>query len=461
MPAPEALFELLERSGAPWTEALRTALAQPPTVAIRLNRRKGVGFSPVGGMPVPWCETGFRLPERPAFTFDPSLHQGRYYVQDPSSMFVEHVVKHLTAGCSGPLTVLDACAAPGGKTTALIDALPPGSLVVANEFVPKRAAVLRENLAKWGYPLIVVTQGDTARFAEMPGSFDIVLADVPCSGEGMMRKEPEAVAQWSEELIDQCVARQREIVDNLWDSLRPGGYMIYSTCTFNAREDEQMLEYLASKHGAEPVAIPIPENSGIVPEICGSMPACRFVPGLVEGEGLFMAVVRKSSQSGQTPSPKANGYKPKEKRQRAEKKAAVPKGVEQWLTDAYPFELKLEGDTVKAFFNAPEPFAPTLEVATVKGRDVIPTQQLALSLALNREAFGRVEVSAEQAIDYLRCEAIVLPPQAPRGIVLLTYGGLPLGFVKNLGNRANNLYPKSWRILSQRPSTLTLVGSQM
>lgn len=459
MPLPEDLSKLLESYNAPWLGSLRDALDKEPSVAVRINSRKAPDRTPAGGKPVIWCPQGFNLPKRPAFTFDPELHQGLYYVQEASSMFVAHAVRHILAGSSAPLKVLDACAAPGGKTTAIIDALPEGSLMVANEYVPKRAAILRENLAKWGYPLTVVTQGDTARFRDYKQLFDIIAADVPCSGEGMMRKDDEAVAQWSPALVAQCVARQREILANLWGALKPGGHLIYSTCTFNVDENERMLGYLRSEFGAETVSVPAPQGSGIVSELNGGMAACRFIPGLIDGEGLFMAVVRKPfADEGKAVAPKSKMKKDKRDRrsvQSRSKNSAVPAVVKQWIRPEFKAEISTDGDSVIATFPVEDaPFIPTLEVATVKGKDLIPSQQLALSLALDRNAFAQVAVTREQAVDYLRCETVKLPEGSPKGIVLLTYGDAPLGFVKNLGNRANNLYPKSWRILSARPVPL-------
>lgn len=207
MNLPEGFIESLSQgSGAPLFAGLPEALSLDPVVSVRIDP----GKTPRGGWAddaraVPWAETSGRyLPSRPAFIFDPLMHQGAYYVQDASSMFLGHAVRHITEGHSGPVAYLDACAAPGGKTGAAIDALLPGSVVWANEYVPQRAAVLRENLAKKGYPLTIVTTGDTARFAALPASFDIIAADVPCSGEGMMRKDAEAVAQWSPALVAQC-----------------------------------------------------------------------------------------------------------------------------------------------------------------------------------------------------------------------------------------------------------------
>lgn len=450
MSLPEEFVKYISRYNPPWLDTLTDAMEGVPTVAVRYNPRKLLpGIIDESLRRVPWCGMGRLLPERPLFTFDPAMHQGIYYVQDASSMFVGHVVRSITAGVEEPLRVLDACAAPGGKTTAVIDALPVGSLVVANEFVAKRAAILRENIAKWGSPLVAVTQGDTACFGKVPEWFDIIVADVPCSGEGMMRKDAEAVSQWSPALVNQCARLQREIVDNLWPALKPGGYMIYSTCTFNPEEDEHMLGYLYERYGAESVSIPVDEAWRIAPALVGDMPAYRFIPGLIEGEGLFMGVVRKPSggQSGGYGS-RREPKKSRSKRQQ-DKQIAVPKDVSAWIRPEYKAEIKVNAGAVVAIFNPDDSYPATLELGELKGRDIVPSAQLALSVALNRGAFPNVEVDLKQAIDYLRCEAVVLSSEAPRGHVLLTYCGSPLGFVKNLGNRANNLYQRSWRILSR------------
>lgn len=458
MALPEEFVALMKSYGSEQLALLPEALTGEPSTAVRLNRRK-TNDSDAAAMPgrrVAWCPQGRHLDSRPAFTFDPAMHQGRYYVQDASSMFISHVVRHLTVGSAGPLRVLDACAAPGGKTTAIIDALPDGSLVVANEFVRERAAVLRENLAKWGYPDVAVTQGDTARFSSLGPTFDIVAVDAPCSGEGMMRKDSDAVGQWTPRLVEQCAALQREILDNVWPSLRPGGYLIYSTCTFNRAEDECMAEYLRDVLGAVPVHIPVGSDWGIVAAVCSDIPAYRFLPGRIEGEGLFITVVRKplDGQSSQPePRPKAAKKKKDRHADTRQRRAEIPESVKRWISRQA--EWTLDGDRLIASLpGITDEIRPEITVATLKGRDFIPSQQLAMSLALSPGAFPAVEVDRPTAIDYLRCEAVRLTDGAPRGIVLLTYGGLPLGFVKNLGNRANNLYPKPWRILSARPADL-------
>ena len=460
MNLPEGFIESLSQgSGAPLFAGLPEALSLDPVVSVRIDPAK----TPRGGWAddaraVPWAETSGRyLPSRPAFIFDPLMHQGAYYVQDASSMFLGHAVRCITKGLSGPVAYLDACAAPGGKTGAAIDALLPGSVVWANEYVPQRAAVLRENLAKKGYPLTIVTTGDTARFAALPASFDIIAADVPCSGEGMMRKDAEAVAQWSPALVAQCAELQRSILQNLWPALRPGGFLIYSTCTFNRRENEDNVRWLIETYGAETVELPADPAWCIAPALDSDIHACSFIPGRTEGEGLFLAVLRKPGDEAFTTQPSADksGGKSARKERRGSKPAPVLAEAQSWLMPGCGATLTLDGDRIMAVF--PQSVAgthPSLEVGTVKGRDAIPSQQLAFSRIYRRGAFPEVEVDRMSALMYLRGEAPQLPSGTPRGHILLTYRDLPLGFVKNIGNRCNNLYPRPWRILSALPSPL-------
>lgn len=431
------------------TEALACT---DPVVAVRHNPRKGHGPH-LGADTVAWCPMGEYLPERPQFTFDPALHQGCYYVQDASSMFIGYILAQLTS--STPVRYLDACAAPGGKTTAAIDALPWGSHIVANEFMPQRAAILRENVAKWGCPFVTVTKGDTAQFRKCGSRFDIIAADVPCSGEGMMRKDAEAAAQWSPGLVVQCAMRQREILANLWPALRPGGYLVYSTCTFNVDENEAMVQHLVNEYGAEPVAIDIPLEWGVEGAVVGNLPVCRFMPHKLRGEGLFMAVVRKPVIGDigvrcRTPQ--------KRKHFQSVKLPEAARHVADWLDPVYEAQLESDGDTVWAVpggYDMDDSLRPRIPVAVLKGKSAMPTQELAMSHMMHRQAFEEWEVDRSTALTYLRHEALRLPEDAPRGVVLLTYGGIPLGFVKNLGNRANNLYPANWRILSALPQQST------
>ena len=446
-----AFIAMCERLGAPAAGLCDALTKSAPEVSVRLNRTKGstVRFE---GDRVPWCNDGIYLESRPQFTLDPAFHAGAYYVQDASSMFISHVIRHLTAGIDHPLTYLDACAAPGGKTTAAIDALPEGSLVVANEWDYKRASVLRENIIKWGYSAVIVSRGDLSRYRRLKGVFDIVAADVPCSGEGMMRKDAVARQQWSPALINECVARQDEIIDTLIPLIKPQGYLIYSTCTFNRDENERRVERIVSEYGFEPVEIPTDPAWNITPAIGSSLPCYRFLPGRTRGEGLFMAVLRAP---GEPTSPK------KEKdRQAGRTTTRTEAGSLIDSTTAEDYKLATSADGIisahprqwhslmtRIAADGPDIILDGVEVATVKGRDIIPSHSLAMSPLLTG-AMPRVKLGRDAALEYLRRNNISLPDDTPRGYVAVTDAdtGLTLGLVKNLGNRSNNLYPPEWRI---------------
>ncbi len=451
MNLPQQFIEQIESYGADCLSGLCDALASTaPEVSVRVNRRKGVAV-PDKADCVAWCRSGFSLDGRRPFTFDPAFHQGLYYVQDASSMAISAIVSALTEG-RRPVTYLDACAAPGGKTTAAIDALPDGSLVVANEYDFKRAAILAENIAKWGDPGVIVTRGDTSRIRKLRSTFDIIAADVPCSGEGMMRKDAEAVAQWTPTLVRECASRQREIVDNIWTALKPGGFLIYSTCTFNRLENEEMVDYICRELGGETVATPLDSFDGIARGIDTPHHCYRFIPGRIRGEGLFIAVIRKDGRA-ESDLPSTGNLK-KDGGKKA-KDHAVEKTVATLLDGEY--KITIAADTIRAMpvavaakaapiVKALDAISAGVTVATIKGKDMIPAQPLALSTALRIGAYPEVEVDYQTAMAYLRREAVIV--DAERGFVLLTYGGRPLGFVKNLGNRSNNLYPPNWRVLS-------------
>ena len=379
----EDFKEMLQELLGTEADDMILALDEQPVTSIRLNKRKpGALFE--GSQPVDWCESGLYLKERPEFILDPLLHAGAYYVQDASSMIYETVISKLMSffrdesANTSPLflKVLDLCAAPGGKTTAMINALPDGCEIVANEYSQKRVGALKENLDKWGYPGVTVTNKDTKFYASVGESFDIVAVDAPCSGEGMMRKEEMARKQWSPGLVEQCATLQKEILSNAVESLKPGGFLLYSTCTFNRKENEENAEFIYSKLGLTPVDLKFPEEWGIPRGIKTEIPAYRFMPHKTKGEGLFLAVFRKPGDW------------------EASRKPRVTANIE---TKNYP----------------------------------------------------HVDLDKPTALAYLRRESIILPPDSPKGIVTITYKGLPLGEAKNIGSRANNLYPKNRRILKR------------
>ena len=393
------------------------ALQQEPPTSIRLNPAKAT-MPPTPKRPVPWCRQACFLDGRPNFTFDPLFHAGLYYVQESSSMFLDLVLRqHLTS--SRPLAFLDLCAAPGGKSTLVFSALPEGSLLVCNEPNRQRAQVLSENMQKWMLPTLgtkdkkeaftrcVVSNNQPADFRKERFVFDAILCDVPCSGEGMFRKAPAAINEWSVANVEKCARLQREIVSDAWQCLAPGGLFVYSTCTFNTRENEGNIQWMIEELEAQPLCVDIPSTWNITHSLLPSLdaPVYRFIPGFTPGEGLFMAVLRKKGiADGGTFQTQEVGIHSKK--------------ISDALTDK---KTKLN-------------IIPHLFIKEVEE-------------ALNAKA-PIVSVSYQQAIAYLRREAINLPPDTPRGIVVVAYEGHPLGIAKNIGNRANNLYPKTWRILS-------------
>lgn len=435
-------------------DAFWNAMMRPPEIGVRFNCHKRSSCLPEwveSAERVRWCPSGLYLDHRPQFVLSPLWHQGCFYVQDPSSMIYESLVAKLVDGSHRPLAFLDLCAAPGGKTTAAMNSLPGESLVVANEYVGRRASILKENLIKYGRGELIVCNSDTSHIADCGLEFDIVVVDAPCSGEGMMRKEEEARNQWTPGLVRQCAALQKEILMDAWKVVRPGGYLIYSTCTFNRTENEENLSWLVENTGAEPVQVDFPEEWGIMRGIDTEIPCWRFMPHVTRGEGLFVAVVHKNPDAE---SLSHRSAKKDVKRQGAMRKIPLPEWVKSpdgWATIEAGTHLSLFPERWKSYLERLQRVANVIycgvEYAACKGRDLVPVHPVAMSSVINMESMNCVEVYENSAIEYLRRNA--LPPFAtdvPKGYVLIMYGGLPLGLVKNLGGRSNNLYPSEWRI---------------
>lgn len=442
---PQPFVEML--ATLPGHEEVAHALTSRPSPAtIRLNPLKPLAqLPPADAVTVPWEPSGYYLDERPAYTFHPGIYDGRFYVQDASSMIVGEAVRRIVAEIAHPVRYLDACAAPGGKSIAALTQLPPGSFLLANEYDSSRAAALVDNLQRWGMPGYAVGVNDARRLRAVGPVFDIVAADVPCSGEGMMRKNPVAVSQWSPRLIRECAALQRQILESLWQTVVPGGWLIYSTCTFNTTENEKNVEWMCEQLNAEPVDLGLNDFPGVLPGVHTDIPCARFLPGKIEGEGQFVAVLRKPGTADHSASTKT--FKQK-------KTNPLPDWVEGDFvrTDSqngniYAIDSR-HAQFVRHLSGKINIVTPGIHVALTKGRDIIPAQALATSLCLRNDAFPAVETDYATALSYLRGNALNLDTEVPRGIVLITHGQYRLGWAKNLGSRANNLFPASSRILS-------------
>ena len=355
-------------------------------VSIRVNPARSVTCPSADS--VPWCaHTGCYLSVRPQFTFDPLLHAGCYYVQEAASMFLDEVLRqHLPQ--HRPLSFLDMCAAPGGKSTLIRSVLSEESILVSNEPVPKRSSILFENMQKWGSARSYVTSLYPKDLRKSHLLFDAILCDVPCSGEGMFRKDTATIGEWSQQGVVRCQQLQREIVSEAWQCLRPGGLLIYSTCTFNIYENEENVCWILREFDAQALQVDVKAAWGITGCLLpgSDIPVCRFIPGITRGEGLFMAAIRKGQ-------------------------SATGRGM-------------------------------TIDQIT-KSLDKMGAKAVS---PLEREPMFTLDYTT--AVSYLRGEAIILPPDVPRGLVTVGFMGQPLGQVKNIGSRANNLYPKEWRIKS-------------
>ena len=371
---------------------------EEPPVSIRVNTLKMAegSWKIEDATPVPWCRNAFYLQKRPNFTMDPLLHAGCYYVQEAASMFLDEALKQMhTAYISHqpsairPLTALDLCAAPGGKSTLLRSALPKDCVLYSNEPIRNRANILLENVTKWGYENHIVTNNYPKDYRRSKLRFDLILCDVPCSGEGMFRKDEATIREWSEQNVEKCWQLQREIVDDAWACLNPGGLLIYSTCTFNTKENEENIRYFLEQYDDMEV-VPV----DIKPEwhITGSLldgfhePVYRFIPGITRSEGLFMCVLRKRGEKREVKGERSD------QRQKQERALTI------------------------------------------------------LSPLTTLHSPLQVPLTYHQAIAYLRHEALVLPEETPRGLVTVCFQDHPLGLVKNIGSRANNLYPTEWKI---------------
>jgi 16S rRNA C967 or C1407 C5-methylase (RsmB/RsmF family)/NOL1/NOP2/fmu family ribosome biogenesis protein len=433
-------------------ENFKSAINQTPRTAIRLNPAKHFSIT-FPKNPIPWSADGYFLADRPSFTLDPAFHAGAYYVQEASSMFIEHILKSLEI----PKGIyLDLAAAPGGKSTLLSSYLQNDGLLIANEVIQSRAQILKENAIKWGLGNIIVCNNDPDHFEPLEGFFDLVLVDAPCSGEGMFRKDPQAREEWSPDNVQLCSARQKRIMDKAGALVKGGGYLIYSTCTFNEQENEDMIRFLTEEFAFEPVKITLDPAWNIVESAVetpdGTFFGYRFFPHRVEGEGFFITVLKRpESASSQEPG-RIKDFK-----------HTVLKSFGEKEDQSFDKELGLEqsgkyyslNDSIfrinGQFFRHFERIAQHLslryfgvELGKKQKNDWIPSHEWALS-TLPKLGFSTFELTLEHALDFLRKNDQEIS-DLPIGWVLMTYQNLPLGWVKNLGNRLNNYYPKEWRI---------------
>jgi 16S rRNA C967 or C1407 C5-methylase (RsmB/RsmF family)/NOL1/NOP2/fmu family ribosome biogenesis protein len=421
----------------PEADALLNALSGELPISIRLNPSKP---STQSDEVVPWCAAGRYLRERPVFTLDPLFHAGGYYVQEASSMFLEQAFRR-TGLSDQDILALDLCAAPGGKSTHLASLLSPGSLLVCNEPVPARRHVLAENIWKQGRANTLITGSQPHDLTGLGEFFDLILVDAPCSGEGMFRKDPFARQQWTERLVNACSRTQHTILERAWNTLLPGGWLIYSTCTWERSENEDQVNSLVER-GAEFVPVPSDETWGLVNTDAGH----RCYPHRVKGEGFFLSLLRKPGElCERKPAPALESEFP---------------ALHAWLCDptgtqlgeheekvyALPTAWRAETAAIQAHMRIASPGIP---IAEKKGMHWRPHAALALNERVNAAAFAVLDLERQQALSFLRGETSFASGSNlsdGRGVQLVRYEDHALGWLHAAGDRWNNGWPKEWRI---------------
>ncbi|WP_423128862.1 methyltransferase RsmF C-terminal domain-like protein [Gaoshiqia sp. Z1-71] len=442
---PTAFTERIRKQFPETAEEFLESLDFQSKVSVRLNPGK---FDRKFGLEqVPWSSNAYFLDERPLFTLDPLWHAGAYYAQEASSMFLEQVFQQIQTG--HPRLILDLCAAPGGKSTHLNSLMQADDLLVANEVIRARVPVLIENLSKWGHSNFLVSSSDPAQFGKTGALFDVLVVDAPCSGEGLFRRDPAAANEWSLENAGHCAVRQRRILAESRYCLKSGGYLIYSTCTFNPAENEENLSWLKNQGGFKSIRVPVLPGWQVDELEYDGIWAYRFLPHKTKGEGFFIALLQKTEESRPVRFP--GRFKTK-----LQKPAVVS---QNWVLQPETKKFFQHQDQLKfipaawekeilLLFEQVNLVKAGTTMGLVKKHDVLPEHELSMCLDLNRSAFPRAELLPEDAIRYLARDQFRLNDQNENWL-LATFREIPLGFIKNLGSRFNNYYPKEWRLRMQ------------
>jgi len=421
------------------------------TSSIRLNGRKEIATELFDiDKEVPWCKDGYYLKKRPVFTLDPLFHAGCYYSQEASSMFLDLAIRHL--GLENiDIKALDLCAAPGGKSTLINSSLNTGSLIVANEIIKSRVTILQENLMKWGNPNVVVSNNDPSAFGRLPGYFDLLVIDAPCSGSGMFHKDHNAIDEWSLANVKLCSERQQRILAAALPSLKTDGYLFYSTCSYSRDENEDIVDWIIDEFDYESVAVDVDLSWGIDVTKSSRNQAVgyRFYPHLVGGEGFFFAILKKKAEQSTFSM----------KRVKMEKNAVPQQIAKEWLNSdgLYTFQ---HNENLHVFPKAYEQDLTALQnvlylknagtqIGKLTGKELIPSHDLAMS-TLIKDGIQAIEANLEDALDFLRKETLSseMNQENLKGWVLIRYKNINLGWIKAMPNRINNYYPKELRIVN-------------
>ncbi len=451
MNLPDQFVQQITQQLGSESEAFFQSLTTPPPVSIHLNPKK---VFPIPKLEhVPWNKNGYYLPFRPVFTLDPLFHAGAYYVQEASSMFVAEVLRQCV-DLNEDLNVLDLAAAPGGKTVALASILSKGSILLSNEVIHNRYQILKQNIAKWGYSNVFSSNHDAQGLSRIGSFFDVILVDAPCSGEGLFRRDSKAAQEWSPDNVHHCTARQKKILADTIQLLKPGGLLLYSTCTFNSKENEENAIWLSKEFGFQALELELPHNWGITKRSVGY----QFYPHKTKGEGFYLACFRK--EGAFTPNPKSKKPKSMGLWQKVSKNTLA--SLSPWIDPEVAISAFLNEKTGQIFILPKHLEERTLTLASniskiqlgtplgiLKQQKLVPDPAWAFSLSCSKEV-PRVTLDELQALHFLKKDK--LPNESiPKGWQRIQFENHGLGWVKGLGNRVNNYYPNHWRILMNIP----------
>lgn len=405
--------------------------------SIRLNPKKEFPELDVSNS-VKWYNKGRLLTEKRQFITDPLWHSGVYYVQESSSMILADIFRQLY-GNDSPKQALDLCAAPGGKSTLLQTLLEDDSVLIANEVIRPRAQILKENHIRLGLSEnLIITRNDPRDFSGLEEFFDYIQIDAPCSGEGMFRKDKSAADEWSEANCQLCAERQKRIIADIFPALSKDGFLVYSTCTFNPDENEKLIDWACNQFNFKSIQLNFNPEWNISEVECNGVFGYYFYPHKVNGEGLFVSVLKKNSGFGLILPSAAKRQKP----------VLIPELIESENIIDESGILKFETEILSGMKLSVSKMLNLvysgIELGELKGKDFIPAQALA-NFHKELHHFQKVEVDEKTALEFLRGNDPNLDLDK-KGIRLLTYKGFGLGWIKFLGNRSNNYYPKPWRI---------------
>lgn len=428
--------------------------------ALKLESPTSIRINPIKNSPkefsefekVAWSDYGYYLSQRPSFTFDPKFHAGHYYVQEASSMFIEQAISQCI-DLSESILALDMCAAPGGKSTHISSLISNNSLLISNEVIASRASILVENLTKWGNSNVIVTNNDPEHFQSFKNCFDLVLLDAPCSGEGMFRKDHDSANEWNLNNVNICSARQMRILHTASELVKENGIIVYSTCTYNYKEDVEPVMSLLNQGDWESVELDIKSFDGIMInaiEHPKKLFGYHFYPHKIKGEGFYITVLRKKDQStGKWPKVMKNiNFADKQTKSVLSKYIDLNEfGILQHNNQSLAYPMLLEKEMLGVLNSSLRIKKFGTNLGQVIRAELIPEHAFALS-NIKTESFESISLNKEDAIKYLQKKDFPIDTQL-KGWSLMKYEDATLGFAKLMGNRMNNNYPKEWRIKSE------------